>query len=834
MKLKNVADIYPLSPMQETMLFHAVTRLHGTPLLNVKNSDDTLFNQVHFTVNGPLDVQRLQNSWQQVLQLNASLRTGFVYEGLKQPQQIVRQNLTSPFNYHDLSDLSETEQEEALAAILSKDRALGFDPQKPPLMRVNLLCFRNDFYHLIWSSHHLIFDRWCIPTVFEQLANAYDNDGQLAAGTTTAQYKRYIAWLKNQNLQKTNDFWKKRLAGFTHPSKLTSTSSAQNIQDIEGHYQRSLPSDTYKAMRAFCQQHTLTMATLMQGAWCLVLHEHTQQQDVVYGVVVSGRPSEVPNIEQIVGSFVNNLPMRSILDGSHAVVAWLKSIQRDSIRQTQYDYIALSELHQHTNLNENDGLFDTILLWLSPSKTQAVDNVEWHAVSADSHTAFPYTLTIEERDHTLQLTGDLAQNSKLIVSHATLFDRLEYILAKLVSVEHDSKLIELGIAEQNSNGRSRSTKAEAETPGGESLTGSGREKTQSEALQEYLRYEWKQLLAVESVSLDDDFFDLGGNSLKAAQLLKRIEMIEHKSIPLLSLFQGRTIRGMADIIVNQNWPVNTQIAMQVKKQGTHEPLFCIASPEVNTIGYANLAHYLDVDRPIYVLQGAPLNDKVSELHADQIPALAKAYLTAMQEVQPQGPYHLLGMCTGAQIAIEMARELEAHNQSLGFLSIVNTWAFYTVTSWYRLQKLRNRLTYYKNRIAGKTLAQLRSELVQKRLRAKQASVDVDPAHTNQAGAQISSVVPTDEDQHEDYYSIIDDVGWTHLLPQFTKVKQTMTVFRLKKQPYWRLNDRALGWHNQCEKTAVIELEGTNHMSIMREPYVNQLAKELTNCLTTQK
>ncbi|MDC0601770.1 condensation domain-containing protein [Aliiglaciecola sp.] len=835
MKLKNVADIYPLSPMQETMLFHAVTRLHPKSSAHEGAGDDTLFNQVHYSVTGALDVERLQNSWQYVLQLNASLRTGFVFEGLKQPQQIVRQHLTFPFVFNDLSNFSAEQQNEELKNSLIQDRLKGFDPQKPPLMRVTLIRFRTDFYHLIWSSHHLVFDRWCIPILFEQLTHAYEkNEG--ADSTKVAQnqqsmvqYKQYIAWLKKQDKQKASTFWGKRLAGFDKPSRLTSLSGSDSFDAQPNHYQRLLSTHCYQSMKAFCQQNTLTLATLVQGAWTILLHEYTQQADIMYGVVVSGRPSHIPDIERIVGSFVNNLPMRSKLDGSQTGISWLRDIQRESVRQTQHDYIGLTELHQYTSLNESDELFDSILLWLAPTQTSVLDGLDWHPVSADSHTGFAYTLSIEQLDESLRLSGDLNKNASLPVPHATLFDRLEYILTTLVNLTQHTTLLDLGVRTASSTSISSISNIEPRVGENDVKAGKGREKSQVAALQEYLRYEWQQLLGTDNVDLDDDFFDLGGNSLKAAQLLKRVEMVEHKSIPLLSLFQGRTIRGMVDIIVNQSWPVSSQIAMPIKKQGSQAPLFCIASPEVNTIGYANLAHYLDADRSIYVLQGPPDKDKVTELHADQIPDLASDYIKEMETIQPQGPYHILGMCTGAQIAIEMARMVEEKQQSLGFLGVVNTWAFYTVTRWYRLQKLRNRLTYYKGRIAGRSVSQLRTELAQKRQRKKQVATT--PLVT-QSSAKVKQVSLADNNQHEDYYSIIDDVGWTHLLPPLRKVKQTMTVFRLKQQPYWRLNDRALGWNNQCETTHVIDLDGTSHMAIMREPHVKELAEKLAQCIET--
>jgi acyl carrier protein len=814
LKLENVDDVYPLSPMQETMLFHASTRVANlNDRQNFTSARDVLFNQVQLNIFGDLVVGRFENAWQAVVDRYPAMRSAFIFKGLTRPQQIVRTKVKLPFNFIDLTKLDSPGQQTAITSLKITDRQQGFDFERAPLMRVTLVKLASAHHQLIWSSHHLIVDRWCIPILFQDLLRFYQHtDSQNnEQSKPVVPFKRYIAWLKQQSRDACARFWSTNLHGFTKSSLLSTRAVGIDSQQQQA-FELTLPDRVMADLKKLCNAHTLTLATLIQGAWALLLNRHTQLTDVAFGLVVSGRPHSIANVESIVGSFVNNVPARVKLDPQQNILSWLKGLQRSGIKRAAYEYVALSELHQYTGLADEQPIFDSVLLWLAPSQPSYPADIRLETVSADMNTAFPLTLSIEEKATSLRFFLKLAAGQALHVDGATLLDDLRDLLSQLAAVDTQTSMAEFNIVgEEAMHGEAVEKVVILQGQG--QTDKKGRERVKLEPLQDYLIQQWQTILEVEQVSLDDDFFALGGNSLKAAQLLRKVELAERMKIPILALFQGRTVRDMARIILDKDWPVRGEIATALRSTGNQKPLFCIASPEVNTVGYANLSQYLDKNIPFYVLQSPPTQDLVAEPRASELPALAKAYIDAMVKVQPAGSYRLLGMCAGAQIAIEMARQLEERKQPLAYLGIINTWAFYTVSKWYYLEKVLDLARYYRARISHIA----RSKLISARLTGSSGAHSqpekVATAHPN--GTEL-----------EPPYSLIDDVGWVNRKQQLKKIAQVLTVYRIVKQPFWRIRDAALGWGNQAHRTVVESLPGKFHLKILREPVIQIFAKRL--------
>lgn len=816
MKLKNVEDIYRLSPMQETMLFHAS--------MQANRKDDVLFNQVHFKIIGAVCVDKFELCWQAILSRHQSLRSAFVFSGLKQPQQIVRKELVLPFQFVDLSARTDTEKTTQLKAMLRKDREHGFVLEKAPLMRISLLHFAENEYHFIWSTHHLVIDRWCIPILFDEFSALYNAQPEQTKGLPEApQFKGYIAWLKAQDENNCNQYWQGRLSGFSRPTALTRQSTNQKTESDDAEVSAlQLSKQTFDLLKKQCRQHALTLATMTKAAWSILLSSESASNDVVFGAVVSGRPAQIPGIESIVGSFVNNVPVRVKLSKDLQIIEWLRGIQREGVLQTKYEYTALSNLHQFSALEANQTLFDSILLWLSPAATDASKGLAFQPVSASMQTAFPLTVSIEENSLGIRFSLGIYNGYELSLPSGDLLAKLAEILQQLASITTDSQLGDLAAAGQTESDLSiaddqpNPLHSNAQKHSGKI----GRERVSRAALIEFITQQWKQILQLESVNQDDDFFTLGGDSLKASQLLQKIEQLERKTIPILSLFQGRTINEMADIVLNQDWPVKAGIATAINKNGSQRPIFCIASPEVNTLGFANLAHHMGSDYPVYILQVPPIKDAIEEPEAGELPEMATDYIKGMLEAYPNGPYRIIGMCSGSQIAIEMARQMEQRGIELEFLGQINTWAFYTVSKLYYVEKLLNLYRYYTRRI---------SQVFASKLSSINKSNSVKPVDETEK-IESAQYQPLQVKEPENGYSIIDDVGWVYRMPQLNKISQKVTVFKLASQSFWRVNDQALGWGNQARETEVIALDGRFHMAILRESHVPQLAAKIRQCL----
>jgi thioesterase domain-containing protein len=251
-------------------------------------------------------------------------------------------------------------------------------------------------------------------------------------------------------------------------------------------------------------------------------------------------------------------------------------------------------------------------------------------------------------------------------------------------------------------------------------------------------------------------------------------------------------------------------------------LFCVASPEVDTIGYAILARHVDPDRPVYLLQAPPLNESVRRLQPPEFAQLAATYIEAMRDIQPTGPFNLIGMCSGSQIEIEICRKLEAEGESIAFSGILDTWALYTLSRGYYVKKALDLARYYSKRLR-KMGAGSRSE------EAVSADKPVDPGEPGNEGQKPLKRDGTGKAVRQ--YSLEEEVGWPEQQPPLMKIDSRVTVFRQRKRKqYWRIRDPLLGWGRHANSVDLVRLRAPGHKHIFREPWVRELARDLESRL----
>ena len=210
MSRKNVEDIYPLSPMQQGMLFHTLYAAEGGVYVV----------QRAFTLRGNVDVDAFVKAFQDVTDRHPILRTGFVWERREQPLQVVREKVRLPVESHDLRGISPAEQLVRLAEFLDADRRRGFDLARAPLMRLTLFRLQDREYRSIWSSHHLLLDGWSTPPLLKELFTLYEAHvaGAEARLERVRPYGEYIGWLQKQDATKVEAFWRERLRGLRAPT----------------------------------------------------------------------------------------------------------------------------------------------------------------------------------------------------------------------------------------------------------------------------------------------------------------------------------------------------------------------------------------------------------------------------------------------------------------------------------------------------------------------------------------------------------------------------------------------------------------------------------------
>ncbi|MEM7348529.1 MAG: condensation domain-containing protein, partial [Chloroflexota bacterium] len=395
---KNIEAIYPPSSMQHLMLLYTL----GQP------DDDILFTQMRYTLGGQIEVALLRKAWQQMVNRHPALRTAFIWDDTDSPLQIVWQQAHLAVEEIDLRQVSSDEHPAELSAILTEDRTKGFNLVQPPLMRVTLVRLADDVTELVWSSHHLVMDRWCITILLREMFLYYNGLFRREAAIQAdpvRPFSDYIEWLHQQDEGEAEEFWRQRLAGFTHSTLLARSSrltpAPQQTVKLD------ISSEVIQPLQALARQHQLTINTLAQGIWALFLSHHCNSDDVLFGAAVSGRPADIPGIESMVGSFINNLPVRATIDRTQPVSSWLKQLQSQQAAMQPYEYVALADIHSWSDLPQQAALFDTLLIFQAPITVQAQSDgpLEIVGVQGELSTAYPFTLSVFDDGDQLRLWG---------------------------------------------------------------------------------------------------------------------------------------------------------------------------------------------------------------------------------------------------------------------------------------------------------------------------------------------------------------------------------------------------------------------------------------------
>lgn len=355
MKKKDVEDFYPLTPMQEGMLFHS---------LYAPNSG--MYVSSHACLLEGLDVVAFERAWQKVLDRNQTLRTAFIWKNTVRPIQAVIKQVKVLLHREDWSEAPHSGLNTRVEDYLQNDQVRGFKLNQAPLMRLALMEIGHGNYEFIWSYHHLIMDGWSQPLVLKEVLAFYDAfcNGRDLELPTSRPFRDYVEWLQRQDLSRAQSFWRNTLNGFTAPTPISVARVIRDSRlngDSKGEYRIRLSGEASSSLQAFARQNQLTMNTLVQGAWALLLSRYSGESDVVFGAVVSGRPPDLAGVETMTGNFINTLPVRVRIAPDVQVIPWLRRIQEQQAETRQYEYSPLGELQRWSDAPHNQQLFNSIV-----------------------------------------------------------------------------------------------------------------------------------------------------------------------------------------------------------------------------------------------------------------------------------------------------------------------------------------------------------------------------------------------------------------------------------------------------------------------------------------
>jgi amino acid adenylation domain-containing protein len=343
----NVHQIYPLSPMQEGILFHSLC----------DQSLFTYFEQMSFRVSGHLHTKLVKKSLNTLFEYHDILRTAFVYENTKQPVQVVLKKREADFSHKDIRGLNLNQKEKFVEEFKEKDKQRSFDLTRDALLRLNILHLDDQEYQVTWSFHHILLDGWSTSLLLKQFFEIYND----YAGNREARlpevipYQRYIQWLEEQDRERSKAFWKDYLEGYE--KKITIPGSREIDTGKTGYDNQSLSillgTERTGRLNHLAIKYQVSLNTLIQAVWGILLAKYNAVRDVVYGVVVSGRTSEINGIETMIGLFINTVPLRITYHRETKFVQLLKTLQEKAVEAEPHHYCPLSEIQAESLLKQN-------------------------------------------------------------------------------------------------------------------------------------------------------------------------------------------------------------------------------------------------------------------------------------------------------------------------------------------------------------------------------------------------------------------------------------------------------------------------------------------------
>jgi amino acid adenylation domain-containing protein/FkbH-like protein/non-ribosomal peptide synthase protein (TIGR01720 family) len=528
---RDVEDAYALSPIQ-TLFFSAN---HGAA--------QSAFDQWHCTLQGALNVTAFERAWQETVQRHTILRSTIVSTGLREPLQVVHREVRLPWSSEDWRGVASEEQNRRWEATLKQDRAQPLSLADAPAMRFKLIGLSDETWKFLWSVPALLLDGWSWPLVFRDASRLYaayaKNDSPQIEPARP--YRDYLEWLGRQESADAAKFWQQQLAGFRKPTVLPG--DAPGRDSGEERYQQhvvQLSNDATAALQSAARRLQVTLNTLVQGAWSLLLSRQSGDADVVFGAAFSGRPADLPGVESIVGPFTNNLPVRVAINAEETAGEFFRKVHDRLLQLSAYQFTPLMEIQRGSEVPWRYRLFDSLIVFqnylVDDSARGLGGTVEIADFAGPVHSNYP-VLLLAEPGTGLRLT--LVYNRKTVArSTMERWGRDMEILLELAPVFFDKRVGELL---NLLSARSAQTAQPDQTHAAQAQNFMP---AQTE-MEQNIASVWQKMFGLEQVNVEANFFDLGGHSLLLVQMHSLLREKLNSEFPIVALFEHPTVRALA-------------------------------------------------------------------------------------------------------------------------------------------------------------------------------------------------------------------------------------------------------------------------------------------------
>ncbi|AUS79786.1 non-ribosomal peptide synthetase [Actinoalloteichus sp. AHMU CJ021] len=392
-----VTELYPLTGLQAGMLFHAVADPASVAYLE----------QLSCVLEGVDQPGLVAVAWQRVVNAHEALRVSVAWREVPDPVQVVHREVEVPITVEDWSGYEGGEQDRRWREYQRRDQGVAFDLERAPLMRVLLAGLGEGRVRVVWTFHHLLLDGWSIYRFFSDLIATYQALAETTGENTVSvvpvgrrQYGEFLRWLTRQDQTTGRAYWREALAGFDQPTALPWDRAPDRAHRSESTARVRVPVTTAgsEAVFSFARQERVTVNAVVQAGWALVLARHAGTVDVVFGATVSGRPAEVVGSQEMVGLFINTLPVRVVCDPGVRVGEWVSGVQARQVEARQFDYVPLTGIE--SELPAGVGLFQSLVVFENYPVQAAgsASGVRVSGVEAVEATNYPVTVTVYARD----------------------------------------------------------------------------------------------------------------------------------------------------------------------------------------------------------------------------------------------------------------------------------------------------------------------------------------------------------------------------------------------------------------------------------------------------
>ncbi|WP_193102747.1 amino acid adenylation domain-containing protein [Burkholderia sp. Z1] len=668
----DIEDSYPLSSLQQGILFHSLYDLDPA----------AYFQQFSFVVRGPLQVPALRQAWANALARHPVLRTAFAWADRDQPVQTVLHTVDLPWTRLDWRSRDASRRAQDFDAFLAEDRRRGFDLQRAPLFRCTLIQETDTRHRFCWSAHHIILDGWSTAILMKEVFDDYLSlvrTGAPAATASAPGYRTYIDWLARHPRSADETWWRAELAGFHAATPIAAGPARQAAGDAARQAMRRtqqflLDEALAARLQALMRIHRVTLNVLIRAVWALVLQRHTGTNDVVFGVTVSGRPPMLDGVESVAGLFINTLPLRLRIAPERPFTEWLAEVHAAQTAMEPHSYSSLVDIQSWSELPARDSLFDSLLVFenfpVAAAPDLGPDDIEILDTRAFAESNYPLTLTVHPNERVgFEISHDAHRVAPDVVRQ--MLDTLRALLERFAA-EPDQLTGQLADAPAAGGqpGAPRGVADPAVQPAAGPVTAA--RAVAPTAHESTLLEIWQRIFKRDDITVSDNYFDLGGHSIIAIQLMANVEKAFDRRLPISCLFENPTIEKLAAALATQEPSAPAGGLVPIRDGGPAAPLFLLPGAGGNVVYFHPLANHLSGTHAIHGLEALGLDGACLPL--TRVEDIAARHIERIWPLVGAGPYYLAGHSFGAQVALEMSRQLVAKGAVVKLLAIFDASA----------------------------------------------------------------------------------------------------------------------------------------------------------------